>query len=799
MSELKLIVASYFEDLGHWIYRHKIITLIITFSIVGVLTWQMITHLTIDTSSEAMLHDDDPHKIVYNNFKSQFGNSDIIYITIKPPDIFHPSFLIKLKSFHEDLENEVPYVREITSLINARNTYGDGDTLYVDDLLQGWPEKGTDLAVIKKLALNNLVYKNNILSDDGRMTALVIECEAFIGTEDDEKVLNGFEENAPDEEKHEKTSSLSAKENKMVVEAMETVISRYKSPEFSIAYTGGPVIATIYNRTTGEDTGQLALLANIIVIVFLTMLFRRISGVFLPVIIVTSSLFSTMGIMAFLDYSITLFSVVIPSFLVAVGIADSVHILAIFYRHFQQGAGKEEAITYALGHSGTAVLMTSLTTAAGLLSFSFSELSALAELGKIAAIGVILAFIYTMVMLPALVALIPIKQKQATQKRKGLELMDRLLQFCTDFSTTHYKKIIVVSFVMFIIFLFGLSKLSISHHTLTYFRDYMQVKHDVLLIEKVFKGSLVIEAVADTKKENGIYNPSILNRIDNIPKILANNGKAHPLVGKIFSINDILKETHQALHGNDPSFYKIPQDYKTIAQELFLFENSGSDDLERVVDSQFSKTRISIKIPWVDIVEIDAFVTELNQKLGRSFQNIAEITITGMSALMGRTISAAMHSMAKSYIIAFVVITLMMLVLVGNFKFGLLSMIPNLLPIMISMGLMGLIGIPLDMTALMIGSIAMGLVVDDTMHFMYNYEKYYSSTGNSYKAVQETLLGTGRAILITSLVLSANFFSLMTATLKNSVTFGFFTGLVILIAVVADFILAPALMVYFSD
>jgi predicted RND superfamily exporter protein len=265
-------------------------------------------------------------------------------------------------------------------------------------------------------------------------------------------------------------------------------------------------------------------------------------------------------------------------------------------------------------------------------------------------------------------------------------------------------------------------------------------------------------------------------------------------VGKVFSINDILKETNQALHGNDAAYYTIPQDRKTIAQELLLFENSGSDDLERIVDSRFSRTRITIKVPWVDLVIIDRFVKEVRAQFKKEFPPDIDVAITGLTPIMGKTITEAMHSMARSYVVAFIVISILMVVLVGDLKLGLLSMIPNLLPIVVVIGIMGMAKVPMDMTALMIGSIAIGLVVDDTMHFMYNFRKYFYMTGDAIQAVESTLLGTGRAMLFTSIILSSSFFILMTATLRNSITFGFYTGLAIVLALLADFLIAPALM-----
>jgi uncharacterized protein len=322
----------------------------------------------------------------------------------------------------------------------------------------------------------------------------------------------------------------------------------------------------------------------------------------------------------------------------------------------------------------------------------------------------------------------------------------------------------------------------------------MAIKHDSKLVDDKLKGTLVLIALVDTKQENGLYEPDILNRIEAVTHRLQKLQYREVYIGKVFSIVDIIKETNLALHDNDQNFYALPEDREAIAQELLLFENSGSDDLEKIVDSEYSKTPITIKIPYVDVVYIEKMIEKVEKEFKDVFEGRAEITMTGLTNILSRVIPAAQRSMIRSYLIALVVITVMMIMLIGSFTFGLLSMIPNLLPIIMIMGIMGFSGVPLDMNSLMIGSVAIGLVVDDTMHFMYNFRKYYGLTSNVHEAIRQTLLGTGRAILITSIVLSASFFSIMWATLKGSFNFGFYTGLIILLALLTDFLLAPALL-----
>lgn len=791
---IKSKIEFLFDKLGRGIFRHPLKILAVMVAIIGSLAAQ-IPNLTIDTSFEGMLRENNHERILLNEFRDQFSGSELIVLMIESPDIFNVDFLKRLNAFHKDIESNVPYLLEVGSLINARRTYAKGDTLYVEDLLKGFPDQPVNMSEIKRYALSNPFFLDHFVSQDGRYTAIVLETEAAVG--EDLPVEEIAAEFYDDESSYApippKKRYFSEKENTMVVKALERIIKKYETSDFSISVTGSPIIVEAYNRCTQNDMAFLIILSSLAMVFFLALLFRRLSGVAFPFIIVQSSLVSTLGLMSLGHVSISIMTMILPSFLIAVGVADAIHVLTIFFKRFDQGADKEDAISYALSHSGVPIFMTSVTTAAGLLSFSFAELTAIGDLGLYAAAGVMLALLYTVVMLPAILSIAPVRQKvQVTDAE--VSLMDRVLLSFIRLSTTHPVKVVLAGILIALISVWYIFKINVSHDTLNYFPDDMTVKTDLIAIDKHLKGNLALEVVIDTHMENGVCDPEFLLKLEATLNRIASVSVENIVAGKIFSILDILKETNQALHGNNPAFYTLPQDRDMIIQELLLFENSGSDDLRRLSDSQYSKIRISMKIPWVDLVVTNKYIVAVKRVCEDAFGNNCDITITGLTALMGRTLPIAIESMMKSYIIAIVIISVLMVVLVGTLKTGIISMVPNVLPIIVALGFMGALKIPMDLTALMIGSIAIGLVVDDTMHFMYNFQKYYLLKGDVYKAMEETILGTGRALLITSLVLSSNFFVFTLATLNNLTIFGFITGITILLALLSDFLMAPALL-----
>jgi uncharacterized protein len=788
-------IENYFRDLTRIIYRSRFFVLAVWILITCFLGFQA-KNITIDTATESMLHDDDPSLIDYNRFRDQFGRAELVVLLVEGPDIFDLDFLTRLRTFHEALESETPHLEKITSLINVRNTRGEGDVLYVDKLMNEAALQ--DLEAVKARALANPFYPNYVLSTDKKAVALVIETVARVSdtpaaTDPFAVDLTELEEDALPE-RNASSHYINADEKAAVNTAIVGVMKRFQARDFKVTFSGGSVVVDVFNKATGEDTIRLVKIMLLVIVGFLFLFFRRYSGVIIPLSIVGSAATSTVGLMAIVGTPISIMTNILPAFIVSVGIADSVHVLTIFYREYQRGKSKQDAICFAMGHSGLPILMTSITTAAGLLSFTSAEIATIMQLGYFAAVGVMLAFVYTLCLIPALIAAFPIKPKPVAVVAERSQRMDNFLLFFSRVSSRHPVAIVGVCLIVCLVSIYYIFQLHFSSYILDYFPANHPVKTDLEYLENHLGGSVSFEILVDTKKENGVYDPAILKGIDElIPRIEAIRTD-EVYVGKVISIVDIVKETNQALHGNDKRYYTIPDDRATIAQELLLFENSRPEDVAKIVDSKFQKTRITLKTKWSDSVIYERFVKQLKEMFEETFKGAADVTVTGLAALLARTIPAALHSMARSYLIAFAVISVLMLLLVGNFKLGLLSMCPNLLPILMVMGLISLCGISLDINTLFIGSVAIGLVVDDTIHFIYNFRKYLDETGSPACAIRETFLGTGRAMLITSIILTLNFFVLLSASLNHSLKFGLFTGIVIIFALLADFLLAPALL-----
>jgi predicted RND superfamily exporter protein len=797
-SGVRKKIELWFEAFGHLVYQYRWVSLILMLVLVGGMSTQL-PKLTFDISTEGFYHKKDPALLTYNEFRRQFGRDDLIIVAIEPTDVFDQNFLTKLKSFHKDLEKEVPYIDDITSMVNARNTRGEGDRLIVEDLLEKWPEDEAALTAMRQRVMSNPLYLNRLISEDGRFTSVVIKMNRYTSLGIKVDALQGFDEAEPTasvggqaDASIEEPTFLTYEEKSAAVEAVQKVLSRYQAPDFKLFLAGSPVVEHVTIQLMLKDQSRFVALVILTIGLCLFVMFRRISGVLLPLFVVACAVVSTLGLMAVFKVPIKAPTMVLPSLLLAVGVTDSIHILSLFYQRLKKPGDREQAICDALGHSALAIVMTSLTTAAGLASFATAQLASIAGLGIFASIGVMLAMVYTIILLPTFLAIIPIRIKGRAGVPGSRTLIDRILDATADFATGYPKVIIAVSLILLALSILGVSRLTFSHNVLTWLPKGIPVRLDTEKIDHELRGSVVLEVIVDTKRENGLYDVEILNKLEGLARKIEEINEGDLFVGKATSVVDILKEIHKALNENRPEFYAIPQDSKLIPQEFLLFENSGSDDLEDVVDSQFSQARFTIKVPWLDALWYVPFIDHVQSLFQQALGHEATITVTGMMALLGSSVHASIHSAAASYVIAGIVITLMMIVMIGSIGLGLISMIPSLLAILLVMGIMVLFDFPFDMFTMLVGSIAVGLAVDNMIHLMHNFRRYYGETNNTRLAFRETFHTAGRALLVATVVLSLGFFIYMFASMNNLFHFGLLTGIAIILALVANFILAPA-------
>ena len=821
MKKINLWVEDKLDHLGGTIARYPVYFIVVIFLVVALIASNL-PKITVDTSTEGFLHETSASRIAYDAFRNQFGRDEKIVVAIQTDDVFKLETLAKIKQLHDELAQKVPYLFDISSIINARNTLGEGNNLLVDDLLKKWPLTQNEAEKIRHLAMSNPMLENIILSKDGRFTVIVLESNTYSElTEGGEKTvseadvladeLSGFDDASfgdleADVQKNEDKPRpfITDKENSEMVKVVSEIVAKYQSDDFTLYVAGSPSVTAFLKKSMMGDMQKFVLMILLATAVLLALLFRRLSGVFLPLLAVGLAVISTMGLMALNGTPIKVMTQVLPSFLLAVGVGASIHILAIFYKKFDETGDKAGAIRYTLAHSGLAIIMTSLTTAAGMASFIPSDVAPVADLGLFSAVGVMISLMFTLILLPALLMVFSLKQRPVDSDQEHHDGLDKFLKSVAHFSQNHAKKIVVVS-ILFMGVAMGLaSKITYSHNPLLWLPANHETRIATEVIDHEMRGSISIELIVDTGVENGLYDISVLHALENITTELNRIDTEDYFVGKAVSVVDVIKEIHKALNQNNPEFYALPTDSDLVSQEILLFENSGSEDLEDFVDTLFSKARITVKVPWIDAFKYHSLLTHtaelLEKELGEnshvnpSIRENLTVTTTGMIPLLAETSAAAIRSSGVSYVIAFFIIALMLIALLSSVKLGLLSMIPNLLPIFFVLAIMVLFSFPLDLFTMLIGVIVLGIAVDDIVHFMHNFRRYHLQGMGTRDAVEKTLTSTGRAMMMTTVVLFIGFMLYLFSSMENLFLFGLLTALAFVMALLAVFLLAPALM-----
>jgi len=778
MKTFKKNCEKTFERIARWSFRNKWLAGGLVIVVFLALVSQL-PNLKLDTSNESFFRPDDKVLVDYNEFRNQFGKDEFIVIGISSPDIFSIEFLNKLQNLHQDLEQTVPHLDKITSLINVRNTRGEEDELIVEDFLEKWPQGSADLNTLKLRAQQNSLYTNYILSEDLSMTAIVIK--PLPCNPDTDKVL--IEEGS--------CQPMTNIQNRKMVTSISAILEKYDAEDFSIAISGMPVVIEYLNIALEKDLGTIIPATFIMVMIFLGFLFRRISGIVYPIIIYIISLLSAIGIMAAMNIPLTSITTVLPSFLLVISICDAVHILALFYPEYQKTGCRENAIAFAMERAGLPVLMTSLTTAGAFLSFMAAKVAPIADLGIVIPVAVLLAFIYTVLLIPALLAIFPVKKKVTHSLR--IKKLDSFFDRIAELTCRRQGWIISLFVVLLVLAVIGVSQLRFEHNALKWFPEDSIVRQDTELIDHKMRGTVSFDVVIDTGKVDGLYDPEFIEALEQTVLKFSNYATEDLFVGKVLSLITVIKETNRALHNNNQEMYRVPDDRALISQELFLFQLSGSEDLEELVDQQFSKSRFTMHVPYRDTSKYKVFVADIEAELIERFPDCT-VSITGVSSLFVEILNNVMSTMALSYTIALVLISLLMILMLGKLRMGLLSMIPNLLPIIMIVGLMGWLGIPLDLGTVLIGSITIGLVVDDTIHFFHHFGKHFDQLGDPVQATANTLKTVGRAMMVTSFVLAGGFLCNMLSVLTVNKNMGILISATVLVALFTEFLLSPAIL-----
>jgi predicted RND superfamily exporter protein len=507
------------------------------------------------------------------------------------------------------------------------------------------------------------------------------------------------------------------------------------------------------------------------------------------------SIVAVLGVAGWLGQPLNVASQILPPLLIAVGVSASIHLLSAFYRDFDANGDRRRALGRAIAHAGPATLTTGLTTAAGLASFALaSDMAPVHQLGVLAPIGVLITLGLTLIGLPAGLACLAI---QRAPNRNEAPLAIRLgawLGRVGVWTLQRPGRVLFGCGILASAALAGTLRIEANNDALAYFPKDHPIRTSTEIFDRSLAGSINLELIVDTGRAGGLHDPELLATFDALEKDVRSLARGDgPRLRKAFSLADLVRETHAALVGDAADTEPLPRDARLVAQELLLFEAAGADGLDRFAQDLDSKGRISLRGPWLPAKEYKALVPDVVRFLTHRLPDGVSVESTGLIVLFAEAVEATSRAFVESYGAALILISALMVAFLGSLRAGLLSMIPNVLPIAFTLGGMGWLSLDLDLFTLLIGSIALGLAVDDTIHLADAFRRFHRESGDLESAIRKGLETTGAAILTSSIALCLGFSGFMFSSMTNLAHFGALTVVCIGLAFAIDVLVLPAL------
>jgi len=780
-----------FEKSGAWSYDHRYIVLGICLVVFSICIY-FAKDVRFDNSFEAFFDRDDLVYTRFLEFRDNFGSDEISYILYEAPGkengVWDLGVMHDIDEISKKIEKKAPFVKRVLSLSNSEFIEGRPGELIIHDILKDFPENQEEMLKIRNKVLAKPLYVNGLADASGRFGAIVVEMH--------KSSIDPLEEIQVDPQKGTDLFNLYPQATAVVI---KKILSEYEKKGIVFYNTGDVELNSEYNIITMKESERLGIITFIVIGILLAFFFRSVNGVIGPLAVVGLSILISVSFMGFIGWKFDLMFSMLPTVLIAVGVADAVHIITDFRTYHKSLNDRREAIKKTIYLTGLPCMFTSLTTSAGFISMTISPIKSIKHFSIYSAVGVAGAFILSVTFLVIFLSFGSRQCKgrspeKSQKKDPGNALLKKSLLFVATFDIRHKLLIIIVSLFIFGFAIAGIFRIKVDSSFLSEFSDKLEIKRVTQRVDEVMGGTVSYSYVFDTDKTDGILDPAVLREIE----ALQNKANTMDIVMKTYSIVDLLKDINKSLHDENPSYYVLPETVEQAAQYLLIYEMSGGNELENYITTNYNSANLEVRTKLADASEIQKLVAELDRFLESRPVNGIKPAMTGMGALWFKLIDYIVQSQIRGFLLAFSVIAVMMCILFGSIRVGMLSMIPNLSPVVITLGIMGWAAIPLDYVKLMIGCLAIGIAVDDTIHLLARYQHEFRRSGNYEEALFRSMAHVGRALFITSVVLVSGFLVFLNSLMDSLAQFGVLVAATISVALLADFLLMPALVMVFK-
>ncbi len=724
-------------------------------------------YLAFSTDYRVFFSNENPELVAFEDFQKTYTKNDNILFVIQPKErkVFTPQMAEAIEWLTAE-SWKIPYAIRVDSISNFQHTWANGDELTVEDLIQD----GKDYSAQKfderrAVALAEPLLRGNLISPDADTTGINVTIQ-YPG-----KAITEVPE--------------------AVAVARDLVAQlQAKYPDLTIVLSGVSMLNNAFGEAGQSDAATLTPLMYLILILMLAITLRSVSATFVTVLVIGLSTLVAMGLAGHMQTKLTPISVTAPTIILTLAIADSIHILVSMLGLMREGHDKLDALKESIRINFMPVSITSLTTIVGFLSLNFSDAPPFWHLGNITAAGIAAAWLFSLLFLPATLSLLPVK---APKKGGIIPFAQKRMERLGEFVIAKRKPVLVISGLISIILISLVPKINLNDQFVRYFDESIEFRNHALFAEQNLTGIYIIEYSMPSGGEGQISEPAYLNSLQDFTGWL----RQQPEVMHVYSYSDIIKRLNKNMHADQQEYYRIPEQRDLAAQYLFLYEISlpYGLDLNDRINIDKSATRISVTLREISTVEIRQFLARSKQWLGNNVQPKMQATPTGATVMFSYISQRNIESMLKGNLLAVMMIAVILMITLRSFGLGVLSLIPNLVPILATFGVWALLVGQVGMAAATVTATSLGIVVDDTVHFLAKYLRARREKGLSRSdSIRYAFSVVGTAIVMTTVILSIGFGVLAASTFMVNAQMGLLTAIAIILALVVDFLLLPALL-----
>lgn len=754
------------ERYAGWIIKFRWLAILVTILTIGVLGSGG-RHLSFTNDYEVFFGDSNPQLAAFKNLQDLYTKNDNTLIMLTPADgeVFTRDTLQAITELTEAAWN-TPYSTRVDSISNYQYTSAEEDDLTVEDLIQD-PASLSDVELkqIREIAIAQPLLLNRLLSPTADVTGININFE--LPTENADQVP--FE----------------------IMEHIDGMLAdiKQKYPNIDTAKTGVVPMNKAFPEASFKDMQTLVPAAFGLILLGFMLLTRSFWGTVGSVLVMLMSIMAAMGTAGWMGIVLTPPSASAPTLILTLAVADCVHFLVTLFQQMRAGNDKLQSIRESVRVNFNPIFLTSVTTAIGFLSMNFSDSPPFHDLGTITAIGVMYAFILSIFFLPALTAVLPIKAPSVKSTAKST-LMENLARF----SIGNYRILLPAVGLLIVALVAMVPRNELNDEFVKYFDETLEFRQDTDLISEKLTGMYFIDYSIDSKTPSGINTPGYLAQLETFEFWL----QEQPEVLHVNALTETFRRLNKNMHGDEPSWYKLPEDNELAAQYLLLYEMSlpYGLDLNNQINIDKSATKLTATLKNLSTRQTLAFENRAQEWMAA---NTPDLESAGASpTIMFSHISKRnISSMLIGTTIALVLISLILIVALKSLKYGLLSLVPNLVPAGMAFGIWALFNGQVGLSVSVVIAMTLGIVVDDTIHFLSKYLRARREQNlNTEAAIHYAFSTVGEALLITTIILTAGFMILAQSTFSLNADMGLMTAITICLALFVDFFFLPPLLVW---